>query len=132
MDVTSYLIAGFIAAFLGFNLLPLWRAWRVRGRHVPALAPLLTARQRRQRRLLVYFWSPRCGICRSITPVIDRLAGERPDVVKIDIAAHAAVARGCGVMATPSFALVRDGLVEKLLVGGKTEAQIRALLAPRE
>jgi len=129
MDWLGYLIPAFIVAFLLFNLSPLWPAYRARGRAVPELESLLTAAQRNQPRLLVYFWSPTCGICRSMTPVIDRLATERQNVIKINVAESAALAHQFGVMATPSLALVERGVIRKLVVGGKTEPQIRALLA---
>jgi thioredoxin-like negative regulator of GroEL len=64
-----------------------------------------------------------------MTPVIDRLAAERNDVVKIDAAAFTDLARQFGVMGTPSLALVDQGVVQTLLVGARSEAQIRALLS---
>ena len=127
---TGVLIGVFVVAFLLVNMLPLLRARRVEGRLAPDLGAILEDRQRGQNLLLVYFWSPSCGICRSITPFIDRLAHERPDVVKVNIAEHTDVARAFGVLATPSFARVRGGIVEKLAIGAKTEPQIRALLEP--
>lgn len=128
MDWVSALIAVFIAAFLLFNLLPLWRARQARGRRAPGLEALLTDAQRAAPRLLVYFWSPSCGPCRNMTPVIDRLAAERAPVVKINIAETPGVAREFGVMATPSLAVVEHGAIRHVLVGARREAQIRALL----
>lgn len=124
------LIGVFVAAFLAVNMLPLLRARRVEGAAAPDLGAILGERQRGQELLLVYFWSPSCGACRSITPFIDRLARERPDVVKVNIAEHIALARAFGVMATPTFARVRGGIVERLAIGAKSEPQIRALLEP--
>jgi len=128
MDWLGTLIAAFIAAFMLFNLWPLWRAYRARGRAVPELESVLTDDQRRQSRLLVYFWGPTCGMCRHMTPVIDQLVQERPDVIKVNVAESAALARHFGVMATPSLALVERGIIRKLVVGARTEPQIRALL----
>jgi thioredoxin 1 len=127
--MTGYIVAGVIALFLTMQVVPLIRARRARGRSVPELDRVLNEAQRGQKRLLVYFWSPRCGMCRSMTPVIDRLAAERPDVVKIDAAEHTDLARQIGVMGTPSLAIVDQGVVQTLLVGARSEAQIRALLS---
>lgn len=124
----GYLVATFIAVFMLFNLLPLWRARQARGRSVPGLDALLTDAQRGQQRLLVYFWSPTCGMCRGMTPIIDKLAAERGDVLKVNAAESTALARHFGVMATPSLALVEQGVLKKLVVGAKSEPQIRALL----
>jgi thioredoxin 1 len=128
MDWFGYLIATFIAVFMLINFLPLLRARLARGRHVPELDALLTDAQRAKPRLLVYFWSPTCGLCRAMTPVIDKLAAERGDVVKVNAAESLALARHFGVMATPSLAVVEQGVLKKLMPGAKSEAQIRALL----
>jgi thioredoxin 1 len=128
MDWFGYLIATFIVVFVLINFLPLLRARRAGGRSVPELDALLTDAQRGQPRLLVYFWSPSCGMCRSMTPVIDKLAAERGDVLKVNAAESVTLAKHFGVMATPSLALVEQGVVKKLVVGARSEPQIRALL----
>ncbi len=128
MDWLGYLIGGFILVFMLVQLLPLLRARQARGRPVPGLIALLTEQQRSAPRLLVYFWSPTCGMCRAMTPVIERLAGERGDVLKVNAAESVSLAREFGVMATPSLAVVEQGTVRQVLVGARNEAQIRALL----
>jgi thioredoxin 1 len=127
MDWLGYLIATFITVFVLINFLPLWRARQARGRMVPELDALLTDAQRGQQRLLVYFWSPTCGMCRGMTPIIDKLAAERGNVLKVNAAESTALAKHFGVMATPSLALVEQGVLKKLVVGAKSELQIRAL-----
>jgi thioredoxin 1 len=128
MDWLGYLVAAFIAIFVLINFLPLWRARQARGRAVPELDALLTGAQRGKQRLLVYFWSPSCGMCRGMAPVIEKLAAERGDVLKVNAAESVAIAKHFGVMATPSLALVEQGVVKKLVVGARSEPQIRALL----
>ena len=129
MDWFGYLVATFIAVFVLINFLPLWRARQARGRAVPELDALLTDTQRGKQKLLVYFWSPTCGMCRGMAPIIDKLAAERGDVLKVNVAESTALAKHFGVMATPSLALVEQGVLKKLMVGAKREPQIRALLA---
>lgn len=128
MDAVGYFLASLIVLFMLFNLFPLVRARLARGRSVPELDALLTPEQRRAPRLLVYFWSPRCGMCRAMTPVIDKLAAERRDVLKVNVAESMALARHFGVMATPSLAVVENSVVKNLLLGAKSERKIRALL----
>lgn len=128
MDWQAYLIAGLIVAFALWQLTPLLGARRARGRAVPQLTALLNERQRSQSRLLVYFCSPRCGMCQTMTTVIERLAVQRDDVVKIDVTEAPAIARAFGVMATPSLAVVESGMVSRLLVGARTEHQLHRLL----
>jgi len=124
----EYLVAGLALAIVLMQIVPLIRARRMRGRAVPELDAMLNDAQRAQERLLVYFWSPGCGACRPMTPVMDRLAAERGNVLKVDVAQSLALARRFGVMGTPSLALVEKGILKQLLVGARSEPQIRALL----
>jgi thioredoxin 1 len=129
MSALPYIVAAIVGAFLLMQIIPLIRARQARGKAVPELDALLDDAQRREPRLLVYFWSPSCGMCRPMTPVIDRLAAERPDVVKVNVAQTTALARRIGIMGTPSLALIENGAVSNVVVGARSEAQIRALLA---
>lgn len=124
----QYLVAGLALAILAMQLVPLIHARRMRGRAVPELDALLSDTQRAEQRLLVYFWSPGCGACRPMTPVMDKLAAERGNVVKVNVAQSLALARRFGVMGTPTLALVENGILRQLLVGARSEPQIRALL----
>lgn len=124
----EYLVAGLALAILLMQIVPLIRARRMRGRAVPELDAMLNDEQRAQERLLVYFWSPGCGACRPMTPVMDKLAAERGNVLKVNVAQSLALARRFGVMGTPSLALVEKGILKQLVVGARSEPQIRALL----
>jgi thioredoxin len=128
MDYLPLVVGTAIVLFVGAQMIPLLRARRMHGHAAPDLSSLLTDAQRRQRRLLVYFWSPRCGACRSMTPVIDGLARSRNDVVKINVFEAMAEARACGVMGTPTLVVIRDGRIEHVEVGARSEKQVRALL----
>lgn len=128
MDWLGILIGTAIAAFVLVTLLPLIRAYLVRDRAVPGLGTVLDDDQRRAPRLLVYFWGPQCGMCRGMTPVIDRLADETRKVIKVNVTEYPGLAREFGVMATPSLAVVEQGILRRLVVGGRSEPQIRTLL----
>lgn len=67
-------------------------------------------------------------MCRGMTPVIQRLAAERDDVVSVNAMGHADVARRFGVMGTSTLVLIRAGTVERMVVGARSERQIRELL----
>ncbi|MCK7501936.1 MAG: thioredoxin family protein [Comamonadaceae bacterium] len=82
----EYLVAGLALAIVLMQIVPLIRARRMRGRAVPELDAMLNDAQRGEERLLVYFLSPGCGACRPMTPVMDKLAAERGNVVKVNVA----------------------------------------------
>ncbi|KAJ1651220.1 hypothetical protein IWQ61_008166 [Dispira simplex] len=59
--------------------------------------------------VVVYFTAAWCGPCRMISPVVDRMAKEHPDIcfVKVDVDEHSAVSAKYGVQAMPTFKLVK-------------------------
>jgi thioredoxin 1 len=89
---------------------------------------MLSETQRAQKRLLLYFWSPRCSMCRGMTPVIDKLAQEREDVISVNAAENIELARRFKVMGTPTMVLLDHGKIDKVLLGAKSEKTIRSLL----
>ena len=109
---------------------PAWlRARKVRGTALEGLAELLPAGRDPSARLLLYFWSPSCGMCRNTTPVINELQKERKDVVSVNAMEQMKLAQQAGIMGTPAFVVVRQGVIEQLIMGARSRRQIEALLA---
>ncbi len=69
-----------------------------------------------------YLYSEHCGPCKAITPRIDALRQQHPNLIKLDVKAHPELARGFNAMATPSFVHVRDGQVVEVRLGSVNEA----------
>lgn len=68
---------------------------------------------------LVYFYSDHCPPCRDMTPVVDQLAGERDRVYKVDVTKRREIAHLFGVRATPTTFVVREGRIERALLGAR-------------
>ena len=79
---------------------------------------------------LLYFHSPNCGPCRSMSPMIDSLKTEFPNIHSIDISQDLATAQQYNVRATPTLVLVKDGKISDVLLGQKSAEKIRSLLVP--
>lgn len=125
----NYIVA--LLAGVGIVLLLLWpklQARRLRNQDLSSLQALLPPEMRDQSKLLLYFWAPSCVMCRNMSPVIQRLAAEREDVLAIDVSRQAGLARELGIRATPSLVLLHDGKVAALQVGAKSEQQIRQMI----
>jgi putative thioredoxin len=85
----------------------------------------------RQRPVLVDFWAAWCAPCRTLAPVLDRLAvayAGQAEVVKVDTDAEAELAARYGVRSLPTLALFRDGRLVEALVGVQPDGVLRDLL----
>ena len=69
--------------------------------------------------VLVDFYADWCGPCRMLSPVIEELARELPDlkVIKVNVDEREDIAKMFGVMSIPTLILFRDGQMNKKQVG---------------
>ncbi len=77
---------------------------------------------------LIYFYSAKCAPCRSMTPIIDQLAEEHPQVNKVDVLSDMETARSFNIRATPTTVLVKDNRILDIALGSKTQTQLEKLL----
>lgn len=80
--------------------------------------------------VLVDFWSPGCGPCRMMEPVLEAVADRHPEVgfAKLDVSANPDIAWAFGVVSVPAFVLFRDGVPVGDIVGAVPAARIEELL----
>ncbi|MBU6428706.1 MAG: thioredoxin [Cyanobacteria bacterium REEB65] len=79
--------------------------------------------------VLVDFWATWCGPCKMIAPILDEMASEHADklkVVKLDIDENASTAQKYGVMSIPTLILFKGGEPAERLVGYMPKAQLES------
>lgn len=82
--------------------------------------------------VLVDFWAEWCGPCRMVSPIVDEIAGEKADslkVVKLNVDDNPATAREYGIMSIPTLLVFKNGQPDKRIVGAKGKAALLADLA---
>src|SRR5438270_10919703 len=83
--------------------------------------------------VLVDFWAPWCGPGRRVSPVVEEIAQERGEqlkVVKLNIDENQETAIQFGVMSIPTLILFRDGAVAKTVIGAYPKRKLEEALEP--
>ncbi|QBI20012.1 thioredoxin [Egibacter rhizosphaerae] len=79
--------------------------------------------------VLVDFWAEWCGPCRIVSPIVDEIASERSDdlkVLKLNVDENPDVARRYRVMSIPTLLLLKEGEEAKRIVGAKGKNELLA------
>ncbi|MFM7119324.1 MAG: thioredoxin TrxA [Gammaproteobacteria bacterium] len=81
--------------------------------------------------VLVDYWAEWCGPCKMIAPILDEIAreyGDRVKVCKIDIDSNQATPPRYGIRGIPTLMLFKDGAVKATKVGALSKSQLAAFL----
>lgn len=81
--------------------------------------------------VLVDFWADWCGPCKMIAPILDEIAEEYADkirVAKLNIDENPGTPPKYGIRGIPTLMLFKDGNVEATKVGAVSKSQLTAFI----
>jgi thioredoxin 1 len=86
---------------------------------------------RSEKPVIVDFWADWCGPCHMVSPVLDQIANERADelrLVKVNIDEEPGLASRYGVMSIPAIVLFKDGEPAAATLGAQPKGSIERAL----
>ena len=81
--------------------------------------------------VLVDFWADWCGPCKMIAPILDEIANEYSDqlkIAKLNIDENPNTPPKFGIRGIPTLMIFKDGHVEATKVGAVSKSQLAAFI----
>lgn len=82
--------------------------------------------------IMVDFWAEWCGPCRAVSPILDQIASEHADkikIVKLNVDDNPQMAMKYQITSIPAMKVFRGGEVVKTVIGAKPKPAIESDLA---
>ena len=81
--------------------------------------------------VLIDFWAEWCGPCKMIGPILEELAEELDEkikIVKIDVDNNNQIAMKYSIRSIPTLMIIKEGVVQAQHIGAASKSQIKEFI----
>ena len=128
LESIFYIVLVIIGFFVFIQIYFLINSFLKKGKTITPFEGEIGKKVSAGKKMLLYFYSPTCGPCKAMTPVVDQLRKENKDVHKINLSRDMSIGRVFGVMGTPATILVENSRIKKYVLGARSESYLRGLI----
>ena len=111
-----------IVGFFVFMRILVWVNGKIKkGKKIPSFSGEIGQRIQKGDKLLLYFYTPSCGACKAMTPVVDEMIKEKNNVYKINLAKDYNIGKIFGIMGTPATVVVNESKIDQFILGARSK-----------
>lgn len=83
-----------------------------------------------EKNVLLDFWASWCGPCRMVSPIVDEIAEENPDIKvgKINVDEQPELAGAFQIQSIPTIVAIKNGRIADIAVGARDKKSILAMV----
>lgn len=83
-----------------------------------------------EKNVLLDFWASWCGPCRMVSPIVDEIAEENPDIKvgKINVDEQPELAGAFQIQSIPTLVAIKNGRIADVVVGARDKKSILAMV----
>jgi thioredoxin 1 len=121
MDTLLIIVLAFVGFFVFMRTL-VWVNGKLKmGKKIEPFSGEIGDRIGKGEKLLLYFYTPSCGACKAMTPVVEEMMKEKKNVYKINLTKDYNIGKIFGVMGTPATIVVSDSKIDQYILGARSK-----------
>jgi thioredoxin 1 len=123
----NYIIVAIVSVVVLFFMMQIWIVRKTKsnkGKDLSGINGEMGKAISNHKSLVLYFFSPSCSACKVQTPMVEELKKSFPNIFSMDISKDINLARQVGVMATPTTFIVRDKIIQEVLIGSQSKDKL--------
>ena len=129
MDTLLLIVLVFVGFFVIMRLM-VWVSGKLKkGKKIPPFSGELGERIQKGDKLLLYFYTPSCGACKTMTPVVEEMMDTKDNVYKINLTKDYNIGKIFGIMGTPATIVVNESKIDQYILGARTKQFLNELAA---